>query len=430
MNSNFGLKLKELLLSLGLPETYASAIKGIIIVLLILFLSWLAYFIVKKVLIKAISKIVRNTRNNWDNFILNRKVLNRIAHLAPAIVIYYFAAIGLTEFPEASSLIKSVANIYMIFVGMLIFDAFLTGIHNLYLTLPISSERPIKGYIQTVKIIIYFLGIIFILSAMVGKSPTALIAGLGAVAAILILVFKDTILGFVSSIQLSANNMVKPGDWISMPSRNADGTVLEITLHTVKVQNWDKTISTIPTYALISESFQNWKGMEESKGRRIARSVYIDIKSAKFCTAEMLDKFKRIKLIRDYIIEKQEEIEKYNKELEIDDNDRVSRRNLTNVGVFRRYIEIYLDNHPLIHPNKPPYITLVRHFQPTEKGLPIQIYCFSKLQGWGDYEKVQADIFDHVLSVAPEFELRVYQNPSGDDLRRIGNLSYKTENDQ
>ncbi|MFO7843557.1 MAG: mechanosensitive ion channel [Bacteroidales bacterium] len=426
MNSTFGLKLKEFLLSLGLPESYASGIKIFLIVLIVLFLSWLAYFIVKKVLINAINKIVRNTRNKWDNIIFNRQVLNRIAHLAPAIVIYYFAALGLNNFPEASSVIKSASNIYMIFVGMLVFDAFLTGVHNLYLTLPISNERPIKGYIQTVKIIIYFIGIIFILSVVMGKSPAALIAGLGAVAAILILVFKDTILGFVSSIQLSANKMLKPGDWISMPGRNADGVVQEITLHTVKVQNWDKTISTIPTYALISESFQNWRGMEESKGRRIARSVHIDIKSVKFCTNEMLERFKNMKLIQDYISEKQEEIEKHNKRLGIE-NDRVSRRSLTNVGVFRKYVEIYLEKHPLIHPNNPPYITLVRHFQPTEKGLPIQIYCFSKLQAWGDYEKIQADIFDHILAVVPEFELRIYQNPSGDDLRLLGDIYTQTD---
>jgi len=429
MNSSFGLKLKELLLRLGLPESCASAIKIIVIVLLILFLSWLAYFVAKKILINTISKIVRKTRNNWDNIIFHRKVLNRVAHLAPAIIIYYFAVVGLNSYPEISSLIKSAANIYMIFLGMLVIDAFLSGVHNLYLTLPVSNERPIKGYIQTVKIIIYFIGTIFILSVILGKSPAALIAGLGAVAAILILVFKDTILGFVSSIQLSANKMVKPGDWISMPSRNADGVVQEITLHTVKVQNWDKTISTVPTYALISESFQNWKGMEESKGRRISRSVHIDIKSIQFCTHEMLEKFKNIKLIRDYIIQKQEEIEKYNKELDVE-NDRVSRRNLTNVGVFRKYVEIYLDNHPKIHPNKPPYITLVRHFQPTEKGLPIQIYCFSKEQSWGIYEQVQADIFDHILAVMPEFELRVYQNPSGNDLRLIGDVFSHNQTDK
>src|SRR6056297_751404 len=422
MNSTFGLKLKELLLSLGLPESYASVIKIILIVLIVLFLSWLAYFIAKKILIHAINKIVRNTRNKWDNIIFNRKVLNRIAHLAPAIVIYYFAALGLNNYPEISSLIKSAANIYMIFVGMLVIDAFLSGVHNLYLTLPVSNERPIKGYIQTVKIIIYFIGTIFILSVILGKSPAALIAGLGAVAAILILVFKDTILGFVSSIQLSANKMVKPGDWISMPGRGADGIVKEITVNTVKVQNWDKTISTIPTYALINESFQNWKGMEQSKGRRIARALNIDIKSIKFCDDEMLENFKRIKLIREYIEKKEKEIAQFNKEQGITNEDTVSRRRLTNIGIFRKYVEIYLEKNPKIRPNKPPYIIMIRHLQPTEKGLPIQIYAFSKEQQWAIYEQVQADIFDHILAVVPEFELRIFQNPSGEDFRSLQSI--------
>jgi len=307
----------------------------------------------------------------------------------------------------------------MIFVGMLIIDAFLNSLHDAYQTLSISKERPIKGYIQSIKIIIYAFGIIFILSVILGKSPGALFASLGAIAAILILVFKDTILGFVSGIQLSANQMVKPGDWITMPSKNADGTVLEITLNTVKVQNFDKTIVTIPTYALISESFQNWKGMEESGGRRIARSIFIDLKSVKFCDHEMLEKFKKIKQIQNYIIEKQIDIDQHNSKLEIDDNDKVSRRNLTNIGVFRKYMEIFLNNHPKIYGKDPNYTLIVRHLQPTENGLPIQVYAFSKDQDWGMYEQVQADIFDHIFAVVPEFELRVFQNPTGGDFKKI-----------
>lgn len=419
MNSAFGLKLKELLLNWGLSEQYASFTKSVIIVMLILVIAYLSYLIANKIIFRVVHKLVTKTKYAWDDIVFQRKIFKRLSQLVPAIVIYYFAEIGLVDFPNAASLIQSIAYIYMIFVGMLVLDAFLTNLHSAYLTLPISNERPIKGYIQSVKIIIYAVGIIFILSVLIGKSPGALFASLGAVAAILILVFKDTILGFVSSIQLSANQMVKPGDWISMPTRNADGTVLEITLNTVKVQNWDKTISTIPTYALISESFQNWKGMEESKGRRIARSVYIDVKSITFCDHEMLEKFKKIKLISDYIEQKQDEIEKYNKELGVDDNDKVSRRNLTNVGVFRKYMEIYLEKHPKIHDNKPPYLILVRHFQPTDKGLPIQIYCFSKDQAWADFEKVQADIFDHILAVVPEFELNIFQTPSGNDVRQL-----------
>ncbi len=302
---------------------------------------------------------------------------------------------------------------------MLILDSFLNALNEIYSTLPTSRERPIKSYVQSIKIIIYFIGVIVIISVIIGKSPTKLLASLGAIAAILILIFKDTILGLVSGIQLTANQMVKIGDWITMPSKNADGTVLEITLNTVKVQNWDRTITTIPTYSLISESFQNWKGMEESEGRRIARSININLKSIKFCDQGMLEKFKKIKLIENYVLEKQAEIEEYNKTLDLDNNDKVSRRNLTNIGVFRKYIELYLENHPKVHGKDSGYTLIVRHLQPTEKGLPIQIYCFSKVQAWAKYEQVQADIFDHILAVIPEFELSLYQNPTGDDFKQL-----------
>lgn len=423
MNSNFGLKLKEWLIGLGLSDQYAILIKSAIIIFLIIILAYVVYFITNKILFRVIGKLIKKTKYTWDDILFQPKVFKRLSHLSPAIVIYIFAKVGLSDFPHAASLVQSATYIYMIFAGMLVVDSFLSSLHDAYLTLPISKERPIKGYIQSVKIIIYAFGIIVILSVILGKSPGTLLASLGAIAAILILVFKDTILGFVSSIQLSANQMVKPGDWITMPSRSADGTVLEITLNTVKVQNFDKTIVTIPTYALISESFQNWKGMEESEGRRIARSVFIDVKSIKFCTNEMLEKYKKIKLIRDYIIEKQEEIENYNKELGVDDNDKVSRRNLTNVGVFRKYIEIYLENHPKIHGKNSGYTLIVRHLQPTEKGLPIQIYCFSKEQAWGIYEQIQADIFDHILAVLDEFGLKVFQNPTGDDFKSLSSIN-------
>ncbi len=422
MNSNFGLKLKDWLLQLGLTEHYAIMIKSAIIIILILLLSYIVFFISNRILFRFIRNLIKKTKYSWDDVLFQPKVFKRLSHLAPAIVIYVFAKVGLIDFPNAAKFVQSATYIYMIFTGMLVLDAFLTALHDAYLTLPVSKERPIKGYIQSVKIIIFAFGIIVILSVILGKSPGTLLASLGAIAAILILVFKDTILGFVSSIQLSANQMVKPGDWITMPSRNADGTVLEITLNTVKVQNFDRTIVTVPTYALISESFQNWKGMEESEGRRIARSIYVDLKSIKFCDHEMLEKFKKIKLIQDYIIQKQEEIENYNKELGIDDKDKVSRRNLTNVGVFRKYVEMYLENHPKIHSKGSGYTLLVRHLQPTEIGLPIQIYCFSKEQAWGVYEQIQADIFDHILAVVSEFDLHVFQNPTGDDFKSLSKI--------
>lgn len=422
MNSTIGLKLQEWLINIGLSEQFAIHAKNFIVLLIIFFLSLLAYYITRKILIKVIRKFVTRSKIHWDDILVNNKVLRRISHLIPAIIIYYFAKNSLIDFPKVSDFLQSGSYIYMIFIGMLILDAFLSALHDIYSTFPAAKERPIKGYIQTIKIVIYFIGTMVIISVLIGKSPLKLLASLGAVAAILILIFKDTILGLVSGIQLTANQMVKIGDWISMPSRNADGTVLEITLNTVKIQNWDRTISTIPTYAMISESFQNWKGMEESEGRRISRSVNIDLKSVKFCDHEMLEKFKKIKLIEDYITKKQVEIDEFNKKLEIDNNDKVSRRNLTNIGVFRKYTEVYLNNHPRILGEGTGYTLIVRHLQPTENGLPIQIYAFSKDQAWAIYEQVQADIFDHIFAVVPEFELRVFQNPTGDDFRNINTI--------
>ncbi|HAF28683.1 MAG TPA: mechanosensitive ion channel protein MscS [Bacteroidales bacterium] len=397
----------------------AASSKNIIVILSLIIITFLAYFITKKILINVIRSFVKKTKVAWDDIILNQKILRRVSHLIPALIIYFFSKNGLIEYPQISNFIQTCSYIYIILIGMLILDSFLSALNEIYSTLPTSRERPIKGYIQSIKIVIFFIGAIVVISVIIGKSPTKLLASLGAIAAILILIFKDTILGLVSGIQLTANQMVKIGDWISMPSKNADGTVMEITLNTVKVQNWDRTITTIPTYSLISESFQNWKGMEESEGRRIARSVHIDLKSIKFCDHEMFEKFKRIKLIEKYVVDKQIELEKYNKSLDLDDNDKVSRRNLTNIGVFRKYIELYLENHPKVHSKGSGYTLIVRHLQPSEMGLPIQIYCFSKDQAWADYEQVQADIFDHILAVVPEFELSVYQNPTGEDFKQL-----------
>ena len=412
-------ELKAWMEGLGLSDQFANLLTVVLILLLVILIAYLADYITKNVLIVSIKRIVRKSKTQWDDVLLQRKVLQRISHLAPALVIYFVVNVLLVDFPQVTSVIIQGIYIYVILIILLTLDALLSSAHDIYQTLPISRERPIKGYIQVTKIVIHAIGGILILSKLLGTTPTGILASLGALAAVLILVFRDTILGFVSSIQLSANKMLKPGDWISMPSRNADGTVIDITVNTVKVRNWDKTISTIPTYALINESFQNWKGMQESKGRRIARALHVDIKSIAFCTEEMLERFKKFRLIREYIITKQAEIEQFNKAQGITDEDTVSRRRLTNVGVFRKYIQTYLENHPKIHPNQDPYIIMVRHLQPTERGLPIQIYCFSKEVEWKRYELVQADIFDHILAVVSEFELRVFQNPSGDDFRSL-----------
>jgi miniconductance mechanosensitive channel len=258
---------------------------------------------------------------------------------------------------------------------------------------------------------------IFIVSILTDQSPWGILSVLGGFTVVLMLVFKDTILGFVASIQLSGHDMVRVGDWIEMPKYGADGDVIDVTIHTVKVRNWDKTITTIPTYGLVSDAFKNWRGMSESGGRRIKRSMHIDMSSIKFCTDEMLEHFEKFELLKEYLQQKKEELSTYNKEHNVDGSQLINGRRQTNIGVFRAYIVAYLKNNPKIHQAM---TFLVRHLEPTPDGLPIQIYVFSNDQAWANYEAIQADIFDHLLAAAPEFDLRVFQNPTGYDFSKIG----------
>lgn len=402
----------------GFNEYGANVMSAIFWAVCVLLLSYLASKVTRYYIVKVVEKIIRKTKSKYDDYLIERKVFQRLSHLAPAIVIYLFSGLVFHDFPGVGSVVKNLSLIYLVLVFMWTLNALLNVVQDIYNTLPFANERPIKGYIQVAQIIVYFLLALMVISIIFEKDLTALFTGLGAVAAILLLVFKDTILGLVAGVQLAANKMVRVGDWISMPSHNADGTVLEITLNTVKVQNWDKTISTIPTYTLVSESFTNWRGMEESGGRRIKRAINLDMKSVKFCTPEMLDKFRKIHLLKDVITQKEEEIKKYNAEMGIDESVTVNGRRMTNLGVFRKYLEAYLHHHPKIHDDM---TFLVRHMAPTEKGLPIEIYVFSNDQEWANYEAIQADLFDHILAVIPEFELRVFQFPTGSDLNPLLN---------
>ncbi len=407
--------LNHLLQKAGLTAKTANWMETIIILLFIILLAWLADKISKKILIHSLKTYVKKSKNKWDDALLEYKFFQRLAHIAPAVVIYFTIDYAL-DMPRLVTMIRTLSVLFMIIVGLLISDSFLSAMHSIYLTFPISKEKPVKGYVQVVKLIIYFIGFIFIISILSHTPALKLLAGLGALAAVLLLVFKDTILGLVASVQVSANQMVKPGDWITMPSRQADGTVLEITLNTVKVQNWDKTIVTFPTYSLVTEAFNNWKGMEESGGRRIKRSVSIDMKSVRFLNPELKEKLRKIQLIKDYIDQREEEITNFNLERNIDPEIPVNGRRMTNLGVFRRYIEAYLRQHPKVNTE---LTFLVRHLQPSETGIPIEIYIFSRDQEWAKYESVQADIFDHILAAIPYFELRVFQNPTGDDFKNL-----------
>jgi miniconductance mechanosensitive channel len=367
----------------------------------------IADYITRKIILVSVARIAKKTETEWDDILVSRKFFHKLAHFAPAIVIYSTISIALYDYsPKLTVFFYDLTKIYMVVVALLVVNSFLNAAHDIYQTLPSAKSRPIKGYLQVVKIIIYFLGGIVIISILINKNPANLLVGLGASAAILLLVFKDTILGLVASIQLSANNLVKPGDWIEMPSRKIDGTVIEISLNTVKVQNYDRTINTIPTYAMISESFQNWQGMVESDGRLIKRSILIDMKSIKFCTNEQLDRFGKISPLKEYIDSK-----KNSKDNALALNNDQS---ITNFGVFRKYTEYYLKNNPNINQNA---TVVARHRQPSENGMPLEVYCFSKEKAMANYEEVQSEIFEHILSVMPEFGLRVFQRPTGDDIK-------------
>ena len=410
MKELLGAHLKDWLINQGIAENLAIILQSAIAVVIVLILAWLSDVISRKVLITVITKLVRRTKTHWDDILLERKVFNKISHFAPAIIINLSA--GMISHEATGQHIQNATQIYMIVLTVMLIDSFFSAANDIYNTLPVSKTRPIKGYIQIVKIFFYIMGAISIIGIITHKEITVVLGTMGAFVAVLILVFKDTILGFVASIQLSANKMVNIGDWISMPSKNADGTVIDISLNTVKVQNWDKTISTIPTYTLVSESFNNWKGMEESGGRRIKRHLNIDVKSIHFLNDEEIEMAEKVKLISSYIAEKKEEIKQANPENEIP----VNQKRITNIGTFRKYIEAYLQNHPKIHNDM---TFLVRQLQPSEKGLPIEIYVFSNDQAWANYEAIQSDIFDHILAIVPEFNLKVFQNPTGDDFNKL-----------
>ncbi|TKG95949.1 mechanosensitive ion channel [Puteibacter caeruleilacunae] len=402
----------------------------------IIIIAFIAAYITRKILLRLVNKIAKKTKTNWDDILVEKKFFRALVHIVPAMIIYHAHnfAYPPTHIPydklttdqiEAFSVYYSfglggfilrMTRIYFTSIILYAFNSLVNASVDIYNTMPYSHNRSIKGYAQLLKIFVFFLGGIVIVAALLDRDPTWLITGLGAMAAVLLLIFKDTILGFVASIQLSANDMLKIGDWIEMPGHRADGTVLDITLNTVKVQNWDMTITTIPTYALVSESFNNWKGMEESGGRRIKRSINIDMKSVKFCTPDMLDRFHKFSLIKDYVIEKEQELEEYNRKNNYNQEDSISRKQQTNLGIFRKYLETYLEKHPQIHDDM---TFLVRHLQPSDKGLPIEIYVFSKDQRWANYEAIQADIMDHIVAVIPEFELNVFQAPSGSDFQNL-----------
>jgi miniconductance mechanosensitive channel len=411
VNANF--------LLLGLSEKVVESLVRGSMYLVVLCLSWFVYKIVQGPLNRSLERLSSLTNQQWDNVLVEKHVFQRLLNFVPLILIYVLTSPILSG-TELLALSQTLINVLFLLAAMLTIDALLSALLAIYSSSGIAKEISITPFVQVLKLALYFVSGILLLSLLLQKTPLYFLSGLGALTAVLMFVFKDILMGFVAGIQLIANKMVAPKDWIEMPKYGADGDVIEITLTTVKVQNFDNTITTIPTYALINESFKNWRNMNLSGGRRIKRYVNIDLSSIKFCDSEMLERFTKIQLISKDIQDRQAEIKDYNEKNNVDESTFVNGRRLTNIGVFRSYVEAYLMQHPKIN-NKMTF--LIRQLSPRENGLPIEIYVFCKETNWNIYEAVQADIFDHILAVVPEFKLRVFQEPSGSDFQKLSNYS-------
>ena len=407
--------LTENLLELGLTTGMVESLVRGGLILLVLLLSWVAHRVSQGPINRSIEKFAHYTIQQWDDILVEKHIVKRILYFIPLILLYVLSSPILTG-TSLLPLSQTLISFLFLIAGMMFLDAMLNALLAIYGKSAIAKEISITPFVQVLKLVLYFVTGILLLSLLLQKTPLYFLSGLGALTAVLMFVFKDVLMGFVAGIQLIANKMVAPKDWIEIPKYGADGDVLEITLTTVKVQNFDNTITTIPTYALINESFKNWRNMNLSGGRRIKRYVNIDLGSIKFCSSEMLEQFKRIQLISQYIQNRKEEILVYNKKHQVDESTLVNGRRLTNIGVFRSYVEAYLRQHPMIHKDM---TFLIRQLSPSENGLPIEIYVFCKDTNWTAYEAIQADIFDHILAVVPEFDLRVFQEPSGSDFQKI-----------
>ncbi|MCL4168063.1 UNVERIFIED_CONTAM: hypothetical protein GTU68_049481, partial [Idotea baltica] len=372
----------------------------LVMVLVALLIAYVLWRLVSVLLHRLVPKVTNRTATIWDNALLSTGVLNALALLIPVMLLDYFTPIIFEHVKEILPLVRGLTTIFIVFTVAYIVVSLLNAVRDILTANPDFRDKPIGSFTQLGKILTYSVAIILTISIVFNKSPIYLLSGVGAIAAVILLVFKDSILGFVASIQLSANNMVHVGDWVTIPKYNADGDVLEINLTTIKVQNFDKTITTIPTYAFVADSFKNWRGMEQSAGRRIKRSVNIQISSIKFCTPEMIEDFKKIHLVKNYISSRQEEIEAYNRKHGVDTSVLLNGRHLTNIGVFQVYLENYLNATPAINSEM---TIMVRQLAATVDGLPIEVYAFSQIKEWKAYEKVMADLFDHILASASAF---------------------------
>jgi miniconductance mechanosensitive channel len=407
--------LHNLLVGWGVPESSAVYVKLLLLLVIAGVVAIIIDRITRRIILSAVIQISNRTATDIDDILVEKKVFGNLAHLAPAFFVHFIMPVIFIDFPELISFFREVVDVYIIIAIVLFVQSLLRAMNTILRKIPLFKEKPVESYTQLVNIFNYAFGILFIISELTGKSLLTFFTALGAASAVLILVFRDTIMGFVASIQLSANDMVKVGDWVSFTKYGADGTVEQINLTTIKVQNWDKTYTTIPTYAFISDAFKNWRGMEESGGRRIKRALQFKISSIRFCTSEMAEKYKKYELISHYIDHRQKDIDDHNTRNNVDKSELLNGRNLTNIGIFRKYMYQYAENHPAISKDM---TLMARLMEPTDHGVAIELYCFSTEQAWVNYEAVMGDIFDHFIAAAPYFDLEVFESPAGSDITK------------
>lgn len=405
-----------LIASLGISEAYVTPLNMVVMLILLAIVLWVVDYLTRRILVTTLTIAAKRTKTKFDDYLIKNKTLSRLAHVAPLIVALHFIPTVLAGFPGWIEPITQFIEILLVITWVAVINAFFNAVGDLLRERPAFHDKPIGSYVQVAHIFVIFIGGIVIFTMLTGNSPWAFLGAMGAASAILMLVFKDTIMGFVASIQVSTNDMIRVGDWIEMPKFNADGDVLEINLNTVKIRNWDKTITTVPTHYLITEPVKNWRGMHESGGRRIKRAIHIKISTIRYLEDDEIHQLKKIQLLAPYIEQRQTEIEKYNKESGADRSMPVNGRKMTNVGLYRRYITEYTTHHPLIHKD---YTMLVRQLEPTQYGLPIELYMYTSDTKWGVYENAMADIFDHLLASVKYFGLEIFEAPASDDIRQL-----------
>ncbi|MBD79762.1 MAG: mechanosensitive ion channel protein MscS [Crocinitomicaceae bacterium] len=414
--NDFGTPFYDFLIQHGFSEFWTSIIRSTVFIIILFLFSSLFNFLGRRIFLNLIVRFTEKTKSNYDDIFLENRVFYKITLLFPAIGIYLFDDIILIHASYLRPYIIGATNVYSIIIIAVILSAVFKSLEDIMAQSKPFKDKPLTSYRQLLDILNYGVAIILVISILIDKSPMYLLSAMGAATAILLLVFRDSILGLTASIQLASNDMIRVGDWVTVSSYGADGDVMEITLNTVKVRNFDKTITTVPTYAFISNSFKNWRGMEESKGRRIKRAIHIKIDSICFADNDLIDRLEKVDIIQGLIQTKKEEIDRYNIENKVNTNSLINGRRQTNVGLFRSYLVSYLKNNPNVNTD---LTYMVRQLDETNYGLPLEIYCFSREKDWVIYEGIMSDIFDHIYASAPYFNLEIFQSPSGKDFRQL-----------